>query len=119
MALAVTRLLLPVYVKGSVQNQAAAVAIAVGEGWIEPPERYGGTKGKPLIFWRDKEKSGISPMTERRRCGRLEVRSRPGFFHTKIVTISSQTLMVMADDAPPIPLVTTNVVSKDLLAHTA
>ena len=32
-----------------------------------------------------------------------------------IVTISSQTLMVMADDAPPIPLVTTNVVSKNVV----
>ena len=29
------------------RNKAAAVAIAGGEGWIEPPEWYRGTKGNP------------------------------------------------------------------------
>ena len=36
-----------IYRKLGVRNRAAAVAIAVGEGWIEPPEWYRGTKGNP------------------------------------------------------------------------
>ena len=34
-----------IYRKLGVRNRAAAVAIAVGEGWIEPPGWYRGTKG--------------------------------------------------------------------------
>ncbi len=36
-----------IYRKLGVRNRAAAVAIAVGEGWIEPPEWYRDTKGNP------------------------------------------------------------------------
>ena len=36
-----------IYRKLGARNRAAAVAIAVSEGWIEPPEWYRGTKGNP------------------------------------------------------------------------
>ncbi len=36
-----------IYRKLGVGNRTAAVAIAVGEGWIEPPEWYRGTRGNP------------------------------------------------------------------------
>jgi len=36
-----------IYTKLGVRNRAAAVAIAVGEGWIEPPEWYRSRQGNP------------------------------------------------------------------------
>jgi len=36
-----------IYRKLGARNRAAAVAIAVSEGWIEPPKWYRGTKGNP------------------------------------------------------------------------
>lgn len=61
-----------IYRKLGVRNRVAAVAIAVGECWIEPPEWFRGTRETPDL-WGDEEKSGISRVAGGRKCSTIEV----------------------------------------------